>query len=136
MVPSFLVDKSALARLPLPTVDRRLTPLLLAGEVASCSIIDLERLYSARTYADFVQLLTEHRALPIVAIDQSDFDRAIEVTTMLASQGKHRGVGIPDLLIAAVAERTNLAVLHYDRDFDFIASATGQKVEWVVPAGS
>ena len=44
--------------------------------------------------------------------------------------------GIPDLLIAAVAERNALTVLHYDKDFDLIAKVTGQSMEWVVPAGS
>jgi len=136
MTPSFLVDKSALARLPQPPVDRRLTPLLLAGDVASCSIIDLELLYSARSPADFAQLWAERRALPTVDIEQLDFDRAIEVMERLARQGKHRGASIPDLLIAAVAERAELSVLHYDRDFDLIASITGQDVEWVVPPGS
>ena len=29
-----------------------------------------------------------------------------------------------------------LVVLHYDHDFDLIASVTGQPEEWVVPAGS
>ena len=43
---------------------------------------------------------------------------------------------MPDLLIAACAEDHGLAVLHYDADFDHIASVTGQTVEWVVPAGS
>jgi hypothetical protein len=27
-------------------------------------------------------------------------------------------------------------VLHYDQDFDKIANLTGQRCEWVVPAGS
>ena len=27
-------------------------------------------------------------------------------------------------------------VLHYDRDFDLIASVTGQDVEWIVPRGA
>ena len=39
-------------------------------------------------------------------------------------------MSIPDLLIAAVAERAGLCVLHYDRDYDLIASVTGQDVEW------
>jgi len=136
MRPCFLADKSALARLPQPSVDRRLTPLLLAGDVASCSIVDLELLYSARAHADFVQLLTDRRALPTVELHQLDFDRAIEVMELLARRGKHRGASIPDLLIAAVAERAALSVLHYDRDFELIASVTGQDVEWIVPPGS
>jgi predicted nucleic acid-binding protein len=136
MEPSYLADKSALARLPQQSVDARLTPLLLAGDVATCSIIDLELLYSARTYADFTQLFADRRALPMVDITQIDFDRALAVMHLLARGGKHRGASIPDLLIAAVAERAGLSVLHYDRDFDLIASVTGQDVEWVVPAGS
>ncbi len=44
----YLIDKSALARMPLEPVRRRLAPILEAGEAATCSIIDLEVLYSAR----------------------------------------------------------------------------------------
>ena len=105
MTPRYLADKSALARLPRPQVDRRLTPLLLAGDVARCSIIDLELLYSARSHADFVELLADRRALPLVQVEQVDFDRAIAVMELLARLGKHRGVSIPDLLIAAPEER-------------------------------
>lgn len=37
------------------------------------------------------------------------------------------------LLIAAVAERHELTLLHYDADFDTIAEITGQDARWVVP---
>ena len=53
----------------------------------------------------------------------------------LASQSQHRGAKIADLIIAAAAEAAALVVLHYDRDFDLIASVTGQPVEWIVKAG-
>jgi predicted nucleic acid-binding protein len=50
---------------------------------------------------------------------------------------KHqRGRKVPDLLIAAAAEVEGLSVLHYDADFDRIGVVTGQRSEWVVPAGS
>jgi hypothetical protein len=48
---------------------------------------------------------------------------------MLAGQGRHREPSVPDLLIAAVAERSGLTVLHLDKDFDLIAEITGQAVE-------
>lgn len=48
----------------------------------------------------------------------------------------HRAVGIADALIAACAQRADLAIVHYDSDFDTIASVTGQPTEWVVPRGS
>jgi predicted nucleic acid-binding protein len=39
-----------------------------------------------------------------------------------------RAVVFPDLLIAAVAGRERVSVLHYDIDFDLIAGVTGQPV--------
>ena len=55
--------------------------------------------------------------------------RAVEVQQALADRGLHRAHSIPDLLIAAVAERSGLTVLHNDKDFDLIADVTGQAVE-------
>ena len=62
-------------------------------------------------------------------------DLAIAVQHRLAQLGRHR-MAIPDLLIAAVAEINDLAVMHYDADYDRIAEITGQSCEWVVPRGS
>jgi predicted nucleic acid-binding protein len=38
---------------------------------------------------------------------------------------------VPDLIIAATAELAGLTVLHRDKDFDLIASVTGQPAEWL-----
>src|SRR5262245_45726121 len=136
MAARYLADKSALARLRHPSVDRRLTPLLLAGDVATCGVIDLELLYSARNASNMKELRAERGALPSIAMTQADFDRASDVMQLLSSRGRHRAAGIPDLLIAAVAERAGVCVLHYDQDFDEIAAVTDQDMEWVVPRGS
>lgn len=56
-------------------------------------------------------------------------DRAVELQSVLAERGQHRAPSIPDLLIAATAELSELTVLHLDKDFDLIAEVTGQKVE-------
>ncbi len=69
-------------------------------------------------------------------IKQVDFDRSVEVMEKLAKKGHHRAVGIPDLLIAAVAERNLLTLIHYDCDFEFIASITGQNIEWLASPGT
>ena len=37
-----------------------------------------------------------------------------------------------DLIIAATAELAVLTVLHCDKDFDLIASVTGQPAEWLI----
>ncbi len=132
----YVADKSALARMKHPTVAARITPLLVGGDVATCSVVELEILFSAKTHADLVATRARRRALPQLAIIQADFDRAIAVLEGLARSGHHRAAGIPDLLIAAIAERHGLAVLHYDKDFDLISKVSGQSAEWVVPAGS
>ena len=48
----YLVDKSALARMTHERVHQRLAPLIEAGEAATCSIVDLEVLFSARNHQD------------------------------------------------------------------------------------
>ncbi len=133
----YLADKSALARMGRPAVRERLAPLIDAGRVATCSIILLEMLYSARSPED--HRATRERlslALEVAEIDQAVLDRAVDIQALLARRSEHRGVSLPDLVIAATAERHDLAILHYDRDFDRVAAVTGQTVDWVVPAGS
>ena len=69
-------------------------------------------------------------------MDQAVLDRAVAVQDALAERSEHRGAKIADLLIAAAAESAGLVVLHYDHDFDLIASVTGQPTDWILPAGS
>jgi predicted nucleic acid-binding protein len=99
-------------------------------------MIDLELLYSARAGEDHQAIVLDRALLTRAPIDDRCFDRAIEVQGELADQGRHRAVGIEDLVIAATAEQAGLAVLHYDHHFDLIGEVTGQPMEWVVPAGT
>ncbi len=131
----FLADKSALARFPVPAVEARLGPLLEDGAIATCTIVDLEVLYSSRSLADYETILEERRALDTAPITEDVVRTAVELQHELARRGQHR-VPIPDLLISAAALRANLVVLHYDRDFERIADAGGAAQEWVVPPGS
>ena len=96
-------------------------------------MVDLELLYSARSPADHRQQRADRRlAFTLAPIEQPVLDRALEVQSLLADLGRHRGPGPVDLVIAAAAERAAMTVLHYDRHFDMIAEVTGQSVEWVV----
>lgn len=117
-------------------VNDRLAPNLRSGQVATCSVVELEVFYSAQNVKDLRETRERRKSLPLVGMDQFDFDRAADVMEELARRGRHRSVGLPDLLIAACAERAGLIVLHYDSDFDAIASVTGQPAEWVVARGS
>lgn len=58
-------------------------------------------------------------------------DRAVEVQTLLADQGRHRAPSVPDLILAATAELTARVVRHVDEDFE-LAEITGQASERVV----
>ena len=89
----------------------------------------------ARPLADCEEILAERRALPSYPLTPEVTDLAIDVQHRLAELGHHR-IPLPDLLIAAVAEVNDLAVMHYDADYDRITEVTGQPCEWVVPQGS
>lgn len=132
----YLIDKSALARMPLAPVRSRLAPIIEAGEAATCSIIDLEVLYSARNAEDH-ERIRQRRSLAYhsVPITETILQRAVDIQGELARSGRHR-VPIPDLIIAAAAEAFGLTLLHYDHDYDLIAEVTRQPVEWVVERGS
>lgn len=132
----FLGDTSAVARVTKPAVAQRLIPLIEAGLVARCTITDLEAGISARNGRDWKRTRHARPPWPQATIDQDVMDRALEVQGALAVDGLHRTVKLGDLLIAAAAERARLVVLHYDHDFDRIATITGQPTEWVAPPGT
>lgn len=131
-----LVDKSVWSRVRQAPVAAALRPLLDAGLVATCWTVDLEILYSVRSGPEHDEIRAERRGLEWLATPDEVGDRAIEVQAELARRGRHRGVPLPDLVIAATAERHGATVLHYDADFDVIAEVTGQPVRWVVPRGT
>jgi predicted nucleic acid-binding protein len=133
---TYLVDKSALARLKHPDVADVLLRLVRAGLTSTTGIVSLEMLYSARNLADRDRIQTGLNAHEWLDTDEQDFTRALDVQGQLTAIGKHRAVPLPDLLIAAIAERHQVTVLHYDADFDLIATVTNQPTQWVVPRGS
>jgi predicted nucleic acid-binding protein len=136
-VATFLADKSALARRQTRTEVREvLDPLLLAGEVATCGIVDLEMLYSSTSPTTYKALADALRGMPRAPLEENAVERALEVQAKLAKRSQHRAVPLPDLLVAACAENAGLTVLHYDADFERIAKLTGQTAQWIAPRGS
>ncbi len=137
VVARYLVDTSALARMRHPAVAQQLVPLIEAGLVASCPVIDMEVLFSTRTPAEYVRVREDRsRAYEHLAIDDRVWRRAEAVQAVLAQRSQLRSVGIPDLLIAAVADLHRIPVVHYDADFEHVAAVTEQDVRWVVPRGT
>ncbi len=111
---------------------------VIDGQVATCDMVRLELLYSARNATEFTSLRMELDALPNCEIGVDQWQRALEVYERLARQGglHHRAVRHPDLLIAAAAEASGIPVLAYDEDYERIAAITGQEIRWLAPRGS
>jgi predicted nucleic acid-binding protein len=130
-----LLDTSVLKRMAVADVRQVVEPLAAAGSLARAGISDLEVGYSARNVREWDRLADNLDVFELVETTADHLRRARQVQRLLATKHQ-RGRKIPDLLIAAAAEAENLTVLHYDQDFDHIARVTGQRCEWVVPAGS
>jgi predicted nucleic acid-binding protein len=130
-----LVDTSVISRLGEDAVRAEVEPLVQAGRVGRAGITDLEVGYGARNAQEWDQDLADLSVFALVETTADHVRRARQVQRLLASRSQ-RGRKIPDLLIAAAAEEAKLILLHYDADFDLIAKVTGQRCQWVVPAGT
>ena len=99
----------------------------------------LEMRYSARDGDDFALLAEELEALPLLALDGTAIQRALDAQAQLAVDRRvsHRVKPI-DLLVAGVADRHEAAVLHYDGDYDLIAKHTDLSFDsvWIAKRGS
>lgn len=131
------IDTSAAARMHLPIVAAGLAPLIRAGVVATCAVLDAEALDSARTSKEYEQLRADRRtAYEYIPTGDEDWARALKAQRFLSRTGRHRAVGMFDLLIAVLAARDHLTVLHYDSDFELAAEALGCEHRWVAERGS
>ena len=133
----FLIDTSALARILKEPARSRWEKPLVEGLIARCPVTEIEFLYSARNAEDRDELIGDLEALfGWTPLDDRAVTRAWSVQRELTAKGLHRSAGAVDLLVAATAELQGLTVLHYDNDFETIASVTGQPTQWLMPPGS
>ena len=138
---TLLLDNSAWARLADPALPQeRITEIadaIESGQIAACLPFLLEAGYSARDARDHDDVLDELLALPQFEIDARVERRAVEAQRQLARVGHHRMPPV-DLLVAAIADRHGLGVLHYDHDYDLLAEKTDLEFEsvWLAPRGA
>lgn len=135
MALTHLIDTSVLTRLREPTIRDTVKPRAERGELGRAGISDLEIGYSARDGREWDELMDALSVFDLIETTSEHVRRAGQVQRLLAAKHQ-RGRKVPDLLVAAAAEARDLVVVHYDGDFDRIAAVTGQRCEWVVPAGS
>jgi predicted nucleic acid-binding protein len=135
---TLIADKSAWAHAAHPRVNRLFTAALRNGQIATSPIVKLELLYSARDGESFDQLGADLAQLRDVPITRSVTNAAERALRALARRRppEHRSVPLPDLLIAAAAQDAAVGVLHYDEDFDTLATVLDFESRWIARRGS
>jgi predicted nucleic acid-binding protein len=133
----FLIDTSAAARMANPAVAERLAPLIEGGVVATTAALDAEALYSARDADEYEGLWTDRRrAYEYLPTNDEHWQAALNAQRELARTGRHRSVGVHDLLTSVLAAAHSLTVVHYDSDFETAATVLTFAHRWVLPRGT
>ena len=137
VVARYLIDTSAAARMTHPEVADRLAPLIEAGLVATTAQLDAEALYSARTAVDYAQIWSDRRlAYEYLPTNDEHWQAALNAQRSLAGTGRHRAVGMADLLIATLAGAHDVTLLHYDADFEIAAEVLPFQHRWALERGT
>lgn len=137
---AYLLDNSVLQRLD------RSEPVRVAVErlmgrgdlLASSDVSLLEAGYSAVTAADHARIMhalgTVFLRLPL----SEEVGRvAFDLQSALFASSIGRAAGVIDLLHAATAICHGAVIVHYDADFEVLASVDPRlRQHWIVPAGS
>ena len=134
----YVADSSAWANAADPAVRDEWAVALRNRQIATCPIVKLELLYSARDGGDFDRLDAMLGVLRDVPVTRSATNAALAALRRLAHVQPlhHRGVAFPDLLIAAAAQDGTFGVLHYDAHFDLLAEVLEFESRWIAPRGS
>jgi predicted nucleic acid-binding protein len=120
-----------------PEVAARLAPLIEAGLVATTAQLDAEALYSARNSAEYEQLWSDRRlAYEYLPTNDEHWQTAWNAQRQWASTGRHRAVGMADLLIAVLADTYDVTLIHYDADFEIAAEVLPFQHQWVMERGT
>ena len=101
---------------------------LLATEIASCDVVRMEVLAGARDEQHLQQLRRLLARASTLPTEPVDYDAAAALYRTCRQQG-HTVRKLIDCLIAAVAIRGNVQVLHRDADFDILAQHTPLQVD-------
>ena len=103
---------------------------LLAAEIATCDVVRMEVLAGARNEQHLQQLRRLLARASTMPTEPVDYDAAAALYRTCRQQG-HTVRKLIDCLIAAVAIRGNIPVLHMDVDFDILAQHTSLQVDVV-----
>lgn len=105
---------------------------LLGEDIATCDPVRMELLAGARGDAHLQQLRGLLARATYLPVGPADYETAAALYRNCRRQGETVRRLI-DCLIAAVALRKDVAVLHADADFDVLARHTGLEVHAATP---
>ncbi len=136
-----LLDNSAWSRIVEGALDDKrgatVAGWIEQGRLGTTLPFLLEAGYSARSAADHQAKMAQLDVLPRVHVSGEAGRLALRAQHELALVGHHRLPPI-DLILAACAHEAGAGVLHYDHDYDVIATRTCLRFEseWLAPAGT
>jgi predicted nucleic acid-binding protein len=132
-----VIDTSAFARAHCPEVREDWARASQADRLRISPIARLEILFGARSGKIFDDLAEELSMLRGAPLTSTVIRAAEDAMRTLA----HRTAGaqrlpLVDYLLAAAAQHTGSAMLHYDHDFDTLAETMSFESVWLAPPGS
>jgi predicted nucleic acid-binding protein len=136
-----LLDNSAWSRVVAGALDEE-RAATVAGwieqrQIATCLPFLLEAGYSARSAAHHKEIVAALDAFPRIALTAAIEERVMQTQQELAAVGHHRLPPI-NVMIAACAHEAGAGVLHYDGDYDILATRTSLlfESEWLASPGT
>jgi len=132
----FIVDKSAwLSVHRHADLQGEWASALREGQLATCPIVNLEILFSARNLDEFDGWEEDLGVLRMVPVTHAVCLAAIGALRELIARSQ-RGIPIADALIAAAAQDAGCGVLHYDKHYDLLREVLEFESRWIAPRGS
>jgi len=104
--------------------------------VLVCDLVVLELIRLTPNEERARDVTTRLDAFGSVTMPADLWTRTRELQTLLSANSDHRRVPPVDLLIGAAAEKAGIPVVHYDRDYERMASVSDLQHYWLVPDGS
>lgn len=107
-----------------------------AGLVLVCDLVILELTRLAPNESRAHEVADRLAAFEAIPMASELWSRARRTQLALAAHGDHRRVPPADLLLASAAEEAGVSLVHYDRDYERIATASELRHEWLAPDGT
>ena len=107
-----------------------------AGLVLVCDLVILELMRLAPNEHRAHEIGDRLAAFEAIPMPSELWSRARRTQLALATSGDHRRVSPANLLLASAAEEADVALVHYDRDYERIAAASALRHQWLVPDGT